>query len=507
MNNRRQHFCYCPLFLRLAGPLTVLMLFPLCYVNAQTCEEDISLNSQMEVNDFSNSHLGCSIIDGSLKITDGDGDPVTDLSPLSNIEKIMGNLEITALSSLSTLNGLQSLSNVEGFLVIEENAGLESLEGLDGIENISRGLHILKNPVLETLRGLGKLESVGSPGYSNQYMAEGLLVEDNDMLISLEGLETLRQAEGVTISNNELLSDLSGLETLQTIGEGEIPYYLGFDRYGMMIINNPSLISLNGIQGVTEIKGSLFIESNQKLKSLVGLDNMKGLGRGLHIQDNLVLENVDELIQIETIGSSFVGFDIFDQALYVAIEINNNQALNNLEGLSNSMNTSEKSRIGLRIAENPSLTSLKGLDNHSYPGAFNNFRITDNSRLGDCSVLSICEIANEDWFRRYMIDIHGNANGCNSPEEVKISCSPTNVEPDELNSIVIFPNPADNAFSLSAGNITILGVEIYDINGINILSIQEANRYEYDISFLRRGVYLVKIRTNSGITQRSIIKN
>ncbi|MBC7523532.1 MAG: T9SS type A sorting domain-containing protein, partial [Flavobacterium sp.] len=61
----------------------------------------------------------------------------------------------------------------------------------------------------------------------------------------------------------------------------------------------------------------------------------------------------------------------------------------------------------------------------------------------------------------------------------------------KLNYITLFPNPATNSFSL---NSAILKVEIYSVTGQLVKSFQnETESYQYSISDLNQGIYLVKI--------------
>ena len=71
-------------------------------------------------------------------------------------------------------------------------------------------------------------------------VGEGLDIRDNDLLTSLDGLESLVSVwDRLSVSSNPSLVDLRGLERLQTVG-GEL--YLS---------DNGSLISLAGLAGAS----------------------------------------------------------------------------------------------------------------------------------------------------------------------------------------------------------------------------------------------------------------
>src|SRR5690606_28616504 len=89
---------------------------------------DVILNSQTEVDDFATNHPNCSEISGGLYIS---GNDITDLSPLSNLTSVGGNLYISSNSSLLNLNGLNNLTSVGGNLYIDSNSNLTNLDGLN----------------------------------------------------------------------------------------------------------------------------------------------------------------------------------------------------------------------------------------------------------------------------------------------------------------------------------------------------------------------------------------
>lgn len=79
----------------------------------------------------------------------------------------------------------------------------------------------------------------------------------------------------------------------------------------------------------------------------------------------------------------------------------------------------------------------------------------------------------------------------------------TNFSLDE--KISIFPNPTSNKISILSNNNEVSLVSIYDINGRTVLEINNTNTV--DISNLSNGMYYLKIKTNSGIVNKKIIKN
>jgi len=85
-------------------------------VTEKDCSHDFEIDSQAKVAALAN--LNCTTIDGDLSFT---GDGVTDLSSLSSITKVMGNLTINNCDMLTTLDGLDNLDTVSGNLTIRSS--------------------------------------------------------------------------------------------------------------------------------------------------------------------------------------------------------------------------------------------------------------------------------------------------------------------------------------------------------------------------------------------------
>lgn len=79
------------------------------------------------------------------------------------------------------------------------------------------------------------------------------------------------------------------------------------------------------------------------------------------------------------------------------------------------------------------------------------------------------------------------------------------------NSIVVSPNPSKGLFTLSYGNFKPQQIEIYDVTGKNILSVDYTklteNQTELNLSHVSNGIYFIKISNENGQTVKRIIKN
>ena len=90
---------------------------------------------------------------------------VTDLEPLSSLERIEGTLDIAydriQVQALKSLFGLNRLRAVSGYFQIENCNLLEHLGGLDALQVVGASLSVYNNDVLGSIEALRRLEVVG----------------------------------------------------------------------------------------------------------------------------------------------------------------------------------------------------------------------------------------------------------------------------------------------------------------------------------------------------------
>ena len=193
---------------------------------------------------------------------------VEDLSGLENLIGIGRSLEIRFNTRLTSLRGLEGLTSVgdslsdtgirisplenpsnkslhviEG-LIVTDNPVLASLQGLDSLQFVGGGLSLIFNEALTGLDHLGNLTRVRG---SVDFIA-------NPVLAGLTGLRRLERIEGyLEVGANPLMSDLRGLEALSTVDEDLIVWF------------NDGLTSLDGLQGLEVVGGPLTIDRNPLL--------------------------------------------------------------------------------------------------------------------------------------------------------------------------------------------------------------------------------------------------
>ena len=124
--------------------------------------------------------------------------PINDLTPLAELTKVGGTLQISGTQHLASLKGLDGLARIGKDLFINNNSGLTSLAGLDALCSASGQVVIDGNPQLRSLKGIGRLHTIGSD----------LVISNNKHLTSLEGIDsTLNVGSNINISFNPNLAD------------------------------------------------------------------------------------------------------------------------------------------------------------------------------------------------------------------------------------------------------------------------------------------------------------
>ena len=296
----------------------------------RSCNMDFIFNSQAEVNVFDRN---CTAINGNLIIN---GVDIVDLSPLSGVTSITGNVEIgdslTIPSNelLQSLQGLNNVMSIGGDLIICNNSMLRSLGGFSSLQEVGGDIIIKNCEVLETfefivLRSVGGswicrnlprwigfgYFSGGTSGGSFTFLPGDLIIENCPSFVSWGGFVFIETIGGnlyvidcpaipsielprlirllgcLHIINNQLVIDLRGLDNLTVIGEN------------IRIVNNPTITNLDNLSNLQIINGSLEIINNPMLDNIDGLSNLNMISDSLVIRDNIILASccaIDDLL-------------------------------------------------------------------------------------------------------------------------------------------------------------------------------------------------------------------
>jgi hypothetical protein len=208
--------------------IMLLMLSSFCRAVAfsQPClSGGITFSTQADIDNFQINYPNCTEIQGNVSIS---GNGIANLSGLSVLRQILGNLSIYSNDSLINLSGLNGLTRIGGDLTLSVNPHLANLSGLNGLKSIA-GSMVLNYTSLTDLSGLDSLAHVGgdlqftiNPELSSltgleklSAIAGSIFIYGNSGLQSVAGLLSLKSINGpLVIQQNSLLSGLSGFDSV-----------------------------------------------------------------------------------------------------------------------------------------------------------------------------------------------------------------------------------------------------------------------------------------------------
>lgn len=100
-----------------------------------------------------------------------------------------------------------------------------------------------------------------------------------------------------------------------------------------------------------------------------------------------------------------------------------------------------------------------------------------------------------------------DASGVTGSVTITISNQTAGINENEVAELVkIYPNPVQNQLFVEVDNTQIIEMNIIDLSGNAVKSITNSTVDRIDVSDLTKGIYLLKIQTESGISTRRFIK-
>ena len=177
----------------------------------------VTLLNQTDVDNFVN---GCScvnsIIVDDLNINAQFQPPsnITDISGLSKIIEVTGDLDVNNNPSLTTIAGLENITSVGGLARVVSNAGLQNIDGLSGLTTVGGDLRVQFNINIQNVDGLSNLTSVTG----------NFQIGRTSVLANLDALTNLTSVGALGLFRNDALVNIDGLSNLTTTG-GLVSYF------------------------------------------------------------------------------------------------------------------------------------------------------------------------------------------------------------------------------------------------------------------------------------------
>lgn len=351
--------------------------------NMKIYDGNLTLDNQTLVDDFGNA--GYNGIDGNLTIGSNGGNltNISNLSLLESISFVNGDLKLRNTECVNFF-GLQNVEITSNYAVFEiyNNDLLLSLNGLNGIQSVD-GVDISSNDLLTNLNGLENLTTI----------TNYLFVSNNSSLNSLSGLQNLNLVYlHLSIGNNDNLTSLEGLEQITSSG-----------RVG--ISNNDALLTLQGLHNLTSCS-SVTLEDNNSLNTLVGLSSLGSL-------DKLSIRNCPSLVDLNGLQNL--------TEVNRNISIHDNVGLLTLDGIENVVFTDNSVNLHeIVIWGNINITDLDPLQNYTFNrGEIN---IIANTSLTDLCGLTTLITNIDDFINDYNFAV-GNAYNPSETDILSGNCS------------------------------------------------------------------------------------
>lgn len=300
-------------------------------------------------------------IGGSLNLLENQ--ILSDLSAFSLIDTIGGELNIQNNVQLHELTGFESLKRIIGNLHISSNPALLSLDKFTQLKSVVGNINIITNRRLKHLYGFEGIT----------FQLGDIKILYNDSLLDYHGFDNLTILRGsLTIVNNPMTIDFSGWgglrETADLIiektpcrnlnGFSQLTRVRGTLEFGI----NPNLETLDGLPSLTLVESWLNIARNDKLINLQGLELLENIG-GLILDQNNSLVSAQGLNGLKRIESSIrilnnpqlqeISTLIGSSGQLNRITISENEILQSLYGLDHLCSSP---MLELIIQDNPNLS-------------------------------------------------------------------------------------------------------------------------------------------------------
>lgn len=270
---------------------------------ATVCENDQYVIDEVDTEADIEAVRNCRTILGKLRIMDTD---LTNLDFLINVQSIYGLsiLNNVVLENIDGLRNLKSIASDRGALGIVNNPRLQNIDVFANVVNIDiYSIHLNRNANLRNIDGLINVTQV-----------DFINIRGHDNLENIDGLRNLHTASFVQIYNNTKLRSVASLENLRNIDNGlhiewnaQLESLQGFENVtsigGLTIQGNTLLTSLGGLDNLEEV-GIVRIERNPALVNLDAFANLTKIFDDITIRNNESLQSIDGLKNVESVGEA-----------------------------------------------------------------------------------------------------------------------------------------------------------------------------------------------------------
>ncbi len=425
-------------------------------------------------------HINARIQDNPLLKTISGFNQISDTAEINS-----SRIEIVNNPQLKSINGFKNIRHYSE-IIIENNDNLLIINDLfDSTKTLEYQLKINHNP---------RLKSFGPFTGSFPKTTKNIEITHNDSLTSVVGLLGLTRVDGtwstdgdINLRGNPLLTTLDGLDSLK------------YARYITFRFTNVStLAALHNLDSI----GFTFTIPNEigDLQTLEGLENLSYIQHGF-VAHNKNLKDISALMVSPTYsGHTFIisGCDSLDPSLSISninapdfIDIYNNPSIKEITGFSDI----DSLHRGLIISNNKNLEKITCLKNLKYVKIGGDpSSIANTPNLTNIS--GLCPLFTEGTIDG-TIEIHDNAPGFNSVQEIIDWCMTPTEDLPTYDAISVYPNPTSDAFQIEVPLDLIqvgMMVDLVDISGTSHFSVRLHDTVSrIPVGDLPPGLYFLRI--------------
>ncbi len=228
----------------------------------------------------------------------------------------------------------------------------------------------------------------------NAFANTGCNIVDGSVIITGAGITDLSPLSSITRINGTLsisqCNALSSLQGLNNVSQVDAIYFNDND--------NTNFKNLQGLNGLTTIKNSLFVWKNDYLESFAGLDNLRDTLQWIKIVENIRLTDLSALSHITTVTgdpnkADGGGFTVKKNKLSSLAGLDSLTYVGTFFSLQHEDHLTDITALGklsqitgqFAIQFNDSLTTLDGLERVISIG--DQATVSNNSQLTDCEAL------------------------------------------------------------------------------------------------------------------------
>lgn len=307
--------------------LTFLLIISIVTSSKAQCPNGITFQNQGQVDYFATKYPNCTTINGDLILDPSASGPISNLKALSKITKITGSLIVTQHNvTMGSFSGLENLTYIGGRIYINDT-WISDITPLKNLTYVGGDIDISSN----SIRDFSPLNNITYMGGSlllsndSNYCTTGLKLKIENIPgnlsyflecpsdVNLNAISSIKSIGGDFSLSGTKITSLEGLNNLQSIG-GSLSirtcYYLqtlaGLNAItklgGLSLSGNPELTDISALNKITSLKNGLFISENTTLSSFAGLNNIKTIENQLYITSNDNLNSINDLKNADIIG-------------------------------------------------------------------------------------------------------------------------------------------------------------------------------------------------------------